>query len=166
MVIDGIDYIGIEERLPTNIKYFKEELVTTVFKKNSENKDIHNIISASVDCNINSLKIIDTAVRVSNEGQRLSGKKLLVEVMLNYRIKYLSNSEKQYIYILKPVINKVFYIVTPKELNGHKIEDLLRQKKISVSPYVEDLYVETRDLNSIYIRTLLLLNLNFKNTFL
>lgn len=162
MVIDGVDYIGVDERLPTDIKYFKEELISTVFKKNSENTDIHSIVSVSVDCSIKSLKIINTPMRVSNDGQRLSGKKLLVEISLNYRIKYISNSKKQYIYILKPVINKVFYIVVPKEIENQKIEDLLRRRKIGVNSYVEDLYVHKIDKNNIYIRTLLLLNFNLK----
>lgn len=165
MVIGGIDYIGIDENLPNNIKYFREELVTTIFKKSKDNKDIHNIVSVSLDCNINSIKIINTQKRVSNEGQRLTGKKLLVEANLNYRIKYITNSKQQYIYILKPKINKVFYIVAPSEVDGIKIEDLLRQRKINIVPYIEDIYAQVRDENSIYIRTLLLLDLNFKKNY-
>lgn len=159
MVIDCIDYIGINENLPTDIKYFKEELVTNILKKSLDGKDIHNIVSVSVDCDVNSMKIINTPIRVSNEGQRLSGKKLLVEVSLHFRIKYTTNIKQQYIYILKTTVNRVFYIVVPQEINGKKIEDLFRQRKLYITPYIEDIYSRTIDSNSIYIRTLLLLNL-------
>ncbi|MGL6105710.1 hypothetical protein [Romboutsia sp.] len=164
MITNFIDYIGIDENLPTNIKYFKEDLLDTVFSKKDETKEIHTIISTSVDCNVNSIKLVNTSSRTSNEGQKLSGKKLLVEVKLSYRIKYTTNTKETSLYILKTSHTKVIYIVVPREINGFKIEDLVRKNKVSVETFIEDLYVSSRGPNSIYIRTLLLVNARLKNT--
>ena len=162
MITNFIDYIGIDENLPTNIKYFKEDLFDTVFSKKDETTKIHTIISISVDCKINSIKLVNTSSRTSNEGQRLSGKKLLVEVKLSYRIKYTTDTKERYLCILKTSHTKIIYIVVPKEVNGFKIEDLVRKNKVSVETYVEDLYISSRGPSSVYIRTLLLLNARVK----
>ncbi len=162
MISNLIDYIGIDKDLPKGIKYFKEELFSNVISNSNLSKPIENIISASVDCNINSVKLINTQVRTSNEGQKLTGKKLLVEINILYRIKYLSDSKEKYLYILKERSTKVMYIVLPKTIDDCKIEDLVRRGKIKVECYVEDLYVDKRKDNSVYIRNLLLLNARYK----
>lgn len=161
MISNLIDYIGIDKDLPKDIKYFKEELFSNVISSSNLNKPILSIISASVDCNINSIKLINTQVRTSNEGQKLTGKKLLVEINISYKIKYLSDSKEKYLYILKERCTKVVYIVLPKSIGDYKIEDLVRRKKIKVRSYVENLYVEKRKDNSLYIRNLLLLNATY-----
>lgn len=158
-----IDYVGVCSDLPTDIKYFKEELIDIVVHKNDDGKDIHNIISVSVDCDINSMKIVNTKSSTSNEGQRLSGKKLLIDVSLNYRIKYTANTKEKYIYILKGSTTKIMYIVVPKGKGDVKIDDLIRRKKITVEPIVEDIYVCSRGIDQVYLRTLLLLNANVKS---
>lgn len=125
-------------------------------------KPVVSIISVSADCQINSMKLLNTSVRTSNEGQRLSGKKLLVELNILYRIKYISDPKEKYLYILKENFTKIMYIVLPSSINGFKIEDLVRQNKIKVTPYIEDLYVDQRNNNYIYIRNLILLNAMYK----
>ncbi|MGL4910910.1 MAG: hypothetical protein ACRC3Y_00630, partial [Romboutsia sp.] len=108
-------------------------------------------------------KLLNTQVRTSNEGKKLSGKKLLVELNISYNIKYTSNSLEKYLYVLKSNITKIMYIVVPKEIDEVNIEDFIRRKKIQVQSFVEDLYAERRTENSVYIRTLLLLNANIKS---
>ncbi|MGL4911001.1 MAG: hypothetical protein ACRC3Y_01085, partial [Romboutsia sp.] len=78
-------------------------------------------------------------------------------------IKYTSNSLEKYLYVLKNNITKIMYIVVPKEIDEVNIEDFIRRKKIQVQSFVEDLYVQRRNENSVYIRTLLLLNANIKS---
>lgn len=160
MIANSIDYIGVNENLPTNIKYFKEELFYTSLNKKKESQNIHKIISVASEVKVNSLKLINTQTRVSNEGQKLSGKKLLVELNIFYRIKYITNSKEKYLYVLKSNSTKVMYIAVPKEINNCKIEELLRKRKLTVEPYIEDLYANVRSFEEVYIRSLLLLNIN------
>ncbi|MGL4800954.1 MULTISPECIES: hypothetical protein [Peptostreptococcaceae] len=157
-----INYIGISESLPVDIKYFKEDLVDDIFYKKENSKPIGEIISASIDLNINSIKLLNTSTRTSNEGRKFTGKKLLIEVCLNYSIKYTSNTIEKYLYILKNEVTKIMYISVPKEINNYDIEDFVRRKKIQIQSFVEDLYVEKRSSDSIYVRSLLLINANFK----
>lgn len=159
---DYINYIGISEDLPIDIKYFKEEVIDSVFFKKENAKPIENIVSASVDSKINTIKLLNTSMRTSNEGKKLTGKKLLVEMNLSYSVKYTSSALEKYLYILKSEITKIIYIVVPKEIDDCNIEDFVRRKKIQVQSLVEDLYIERRTEDSVYIRTLLLLNANIK----
>ncbi|MEG0857420.1 MAG: hypothetical protein RSG52_13175 [Terrisporobacter sp.] len=159
---DHIKYIGINEDLPTDIKYFKEEIVDGILFKKEIAKPIEEVVSLSVNSKISSIKLINTSIRTSNEGKKLSGKKLLVEVKLSYTVRYTSNTIEKYLYLLKNDITKIMYIVVPKEIDDCKIEDFVRKKKIQVQPFVEDLYIENRCSSSVYIRTLLLLNANIK----
>lgn len=160
---DYINYVGVNEDLPINIKYFKEELIDNIFFKKEDAKPIEKIVSSSIDLKVKSIKLLNTPIRTSNEGKKLSGKKLLVELNISYNIKYTSNSLEKYLYVLKNNITKIMYIVVPKEIEEVSIEDFVRRKKIQVQSFVEDLYVEKRNENSVYIRTLLLLNANIKS---
>lgn len=157
-----IDYVGISSDLPVDIKYFKEELFDTNIITKQSNKEINKIISVSVNCTTNSIKLVNTKSSTSNEGQTLTGKKLLIELTLNYRIKYTTNSLEKYIYVLKNSITKIMYIVVPSKFNDIRIEELIRKKKVSIEPIVEDIYACCRDSHTAYIRTLLLLNANIK----
>lgn len=163
MTNDLISYVGISKDLPTNIKYFKEELFTNILNIENLKYPIDSIVSSSVDCKINSMKLINTNIRTSNEGQKLSGKKLLVDISIFYRIKYISDSKNKYLYVLKGSFNKVIYIVLPTSINEQDIEGLVRRNKVKLTTYLEDLYVEKRFDNSIYIRVLVLLTTNFSN---
>lgn len=158
----SIDYIGIDNNLPTNIKYFKEEIFGITVQKSKSNVDIHKIISVSIDCKINSIKLVNTQVRTSNEGQKLTGKKLLVELNFIYRIKYISTSKEKYLYILKENATKVIYVVLPQYIDDTRIEDIIRKKKVKIDTYIEDLYAECRSYEQVYLRTLVLVNASIK----
>ena len=157
-----VEYIGVSQNLPNEISFFKEELVTTTFKLKEELKDVLKIISVSVDVEIKSMKLINTDVRTSNEGQRLSGKKLLVETNFKFRIKYLSDSKEKYLYLLKSSMSKVIYVVLPREYENYKIEDIARKKAIGVKIYIEDIFSKPRSNREIYIRNLVLVDVFVK----
>ncbi|MGL5381199.1 hypothetical protein [Clostridium sp.] len=156
------NYIGISDDLPINIKYFKEDLFDVMCFKKPNAKDIYDIVSVSVDSNVNSIKVLNTPIRTSNEGSKLSGKKLLVELDFSYSIKYTTNSIEKYLYILNSNTTKIVYIVVPSEIDDIPIEDFVRRKKVVIQPYIEDLYADIRTPDSIYIRTLLLTNIHIK----
>lgn len=156
MIIDHIDYIGIDENFPTDLKYFTENLITHTINSKDHLKDVNKIISVALDSRIDSIKIINTPIRISNEGQKLSGKKVLAEIQFSIKIKYITNSKEQYIFFFKQDILKVFYIVVPSEINGVKVEELVRKRKLSLKIYIEDIYADVRD-NDIYLRMLVVL---------
>lgn len=157
-----VDYVGVSPDLPIDIKYFKEELFDSTIHTNPNGKEINKIISVSVNCNTNSIKLVNTKSSTSNEGQTLTGKKLLIELTLNYRIKYTTNTLEKYIYVLKSSMTKIMYIVVPPKINEVKIDELIRRKRVSIEPYIEDIYACCRDDHTAYVRTLLLLNANIK----
>lgn len=162
-MFNSIDYIGISTSLPKDIKYFKEELFSTdcIVKENILKVD--KIISVCVDTKIISMKLINTQVKSSNEGQKLRGRKLLVELSINYKIKYVSDGIDRYLYMMKHNITKAIYVVLPQKIKEEKIEELIRKKKIGVQVFIEDLYAKVRAPEYIYIRNLVLVNLYIKN---
>ncbi len=156
----NINYIGISKNLPKNIKYFKEDIFTTMIPIKSHNID--EIISISLDHKIVSTKIINTDIRVSNEGQRLTGKKFLIELNIIFRIKYTSSNIKKYIYVLNYKTPKVIYIVLPTEVNNESINTIIRKNKFKIDFFVEDIYAQIRE-NNIYIKCLNLTNFNLSS---
>lgn len=157
---DYIEYIGICENLPTDIKYFKEELFDTIITKENRDRLIKSIISVEIDCKVISTKLVNTDIRTSNEGQKLSGKKMLVEILISYRIKYLADGFQNYLYILKSKRTKVVYVVLPRKIKDIDIEYIVRRNKIHIDTLTEDIYAEVRGENQIYIRGLILINVN------
>ena len=123
-----IDYIGVSTNLPKDIKYFKEELTSTNCIIGENSLDINRIISVSVDTKVISMKLINTVVRTSKQSQKLKGRKLLVELDIYYKIKYLSDERERYLYIIKENITKAIYIVLPSIIEDEKIEELVRKK--------------------------------------
>lgn len=161
-MFNSIDYIGVSTNLPKDIKYFKEELVSTSYTLNEDALDIDKIISVSIDTKITSIKLINTAVRTSSEGQKLMGRKILIELSINYKIKYLSDGKEKYLYMLKESMTKAMYVVLPSTIKEEKIEELLRKKRVGAQVFVEDLYAKLRNKKEIYIRNLILINLFIK----
>lgn len=157
-----VEYIGKSENLPNEICFFKEELVVNNIKLKNELKDVLKVISVSVDYEIRSIKLLNTATRTSNEGQRLSGKKLLVEIEFKFRVKYLSHSREKYLYLIKSSLSKVMYVVVPKTYKTYTIEEIVRKKGLGVKVHIEDIFSKVRGDREIYIRNLVLVDVFVK----
>ncbi|MGL4731129.1 MAG: hypothetical protein ACRCW0_06065 [Clostridium sp.] len=158
MIINGVEVVGISDRLPINPKYFKSILLNNEIFLSEDKPPINTLVTISLDATVGDIKIINTPIRTSNEGEKLLGKKLLVEINLKYKIQYTSYGREHYIYVLDHQTTKTTFIVLPETINEERIEDLLRKEKIEVRAYVEDIYVEVKNSSTLYTSLSLMVN--------
>lgn len=154
-----IKYNGVSQELPENPKYFTQFSIPETIVIPTQKPDIEHIISVTVDTEIESVRIIDTPCIRSFEGQRLSGKKLVVELKLIEKVLYVADEPTQSAHgaHFENTFKSVFVIV-PKTINGEAIEDLMHHGKLSVTPYIEDIHAEMLDQRTIFKNITMLLD--------
>ncbi|MGL4877021.1 hypothetical protein [Paraclostridium dentum] len=145
----NIQYLGIAKTFPTNSKYFAETYFSDILKIPDCSKDMNQILSSKVSAHVLNTKLIQTPVKVSNEGQNLQGYKLLVEFEIIQNITYLEYALNCNCYVDNPVryvtlkdILKSVFIVLPCKLCGEDVEGLIRKNKFKVTPYIENVSIQ------------------------
>lgn len=160
--VQGIGVTPFEE-LPENPIYFTEVAIPETVVIPDAKPDIEDLVSLAIDAEVLSERLIKTAVGTSNEGQNLEGYKLIVEVKLRQKLKYVADEETQSVHAahFEKVVSSVF-VVLPAEVDIDgtifPIEQLFQQKRLAVTPYVEDIYAIQRDARTVFKNITVLLN--------
>lgn len=153
VVRESVEGIGIS-KLPYALgkpSLFTEISIPELVKIPDEKPDIENLLSIMVDTKILSLKIINTPTGISYEGQKLTGKKLSIELLLKQKIKYIADEPAQSVHAAHfEHIVKSILVIIPDKLGCTSIENLLLKKKLIVTPYIEDIYGELIDKRTIF----------------
>ena len=119
------------------IKYFKEDIISSVITIPYENQDILNIIDIVTDAKIESYKFLEFKRAISNEGNIITGYKMVVEVLIREKISYNSQNNKNSMCIFFNEELKGFSVALPAEYNGKEINSLIRSKRFLITPYIE-----------------------------
>ncbi|MGL5675367.1 MAG: hypothetical protein ACRDDX_03045 [Cellulosilyticaceae bacterium] len=136
-------------KFPTNPKYFKEETIMEILVLDTNMLDIERIVDVMVDPIVTNIQLINTEAGTSNEGQNLTGYKLLVEVLLREKILYVGCQPTQPVQGAHFEVTKVLYIVPPAEIGGISICDLVTGGRIQVKPYIEKVHARVIDCRTI-----------------
>ena len=123
--------------IPKEVKYFKEELVSEILSIPPQKPDMERVLNVLVWPEVVSTKLIDTDVGMSNEGQYLSGKKLVVEIKLKEKVTYVACEPTQSVHAAHFETLKSIFIVLPTEVDKKDICDLVRADRLQITPYVE-----------------------------
>lgn len=165
--VEGIGITKFED-LPISPQYFTEIAIPEAVCIPEQKPDIEQLISCMVEIKVESTRLINTPENVtSNEGQHLTGRKLSIELLIRQKIKYVADEPTQSVHAahFDKKMASVFVIV-PKEVTiggkSYKIEDLFEQGRITVTPYIEDIYAEQRDKRCIFKNITLLLDVTFR----
>jgi len=134
-------------------QFLCEESITVPEQK----LDIEDIVSVIVDPEIISLRIIDTPVGCSVEGQKLTGKKLSVEIKMKQKVMYVSQRNVQSVHVVENECYKSVFIVLPEFICGTSVEYLLNRKYIKVDIEVESASAIKMDCRHIYKTVALLI---------
>lgn len=153
VVREAVEGIGIS-KLPEDLgcpAIFTEVAIPEIVKIPNVKPDMEQLLSVMVDAKIVSLRIIDTPVGTSHEGQKLTGKKLSIELLLKQKVKYIADEPTQSVHAahFEHTVSSI-WVVVPKEINCKSIETLLMQGKLIVTPYIEDIYGEQLDKRTIF----------------
>jgi hypothetical protein len=165
--VEGIGVAKFED-LPISPSYFTQISIPEVVCLPEQKPDIEQLISVMADIEIVSTRIIVTPGGdvqggiISNEGQKLTGRKLSVEILIKQKIKYVADEPTQSVHAAhfdKKMAS--IFIVIPKEFDWgtakYTAEELLEKGKLIVTPYIEDIYGEQRDKRCIFKNITLLL---------
>lgn len=158
-----VELIGIADSLPENPMYFKEIAIPETVTIPCQKPDIEQLLSAMVDPEIISVRLVETAKAISDEGQNLSGCKLVVELRLKQKIKYVADEPTQSVHVAEFLTKlKSVFVVIPCQINGNEVCELIRRNRITVTPYVEDIFVQMRDKRTVFKNITLLLDVTFR----
>lgn len=149
--------------LPKTPVYFAEIAIPETVVIPCAKPDIEDLVSIAVDAQVISSRLIETAVGTSNEGQILKGYKLIVELKLRQKIKYVADEPTQSIHAahFEKVVSSIFVVLPPSvTINGktYTIQELFKQNRLAVTPYVEDIYGALRDKRTIFKNITILLD--------
>lgn len=166
-----IEYAGITKRslLPKYPIWFSNISICKMFILPEKKPAIGELLSITAEAVIMSSRILKTPEAVSYEGQMLEGHNLIIEILLNYQIRYISNTSKQNIHIAyfkNPVNNANVvlpeYHVQPYPEKYHNISRLYKEGKIIIKPYIENIYGALSDEKTIYTSIALFIDVSTK----
>ncbi|MBN1040406.1 hypothetical protein DVW12_17155 [Clostridium botulinum] len=159
---NGVNGIGISDQIPEYVKYFQEVSIIDTLSIPEEKPDMEKLSSIIISPTVVATKLITTPVALSYEGQNLSGYKLIVELSLKEKIRYVAAMPNQSIHAAHyDSIMKSVFVVVPEMYNGKRVCDLIRKNRFSVTPYVEDIYAVMKDCRNIYKCITLLVDVKF-----
>ncbi|WP_053956591.1 hypothetical protein [Inediibacterium massiliense] len=151
MLYGNENVVGVSQCFPDKPICFKQLSISEILTIPDQKPDIEHIISAVIQPNIVSTRIVNTSIGYSYEGQNITGKKLIIELELIEKIKYVANEPVQSIHAAHYEKKyKSIFIVIPSKIHNIKVETLLENKKIVVTPYIEDIYTKKIDERTIY----------------
>lgn len=137
MECKGRDTKVINSKMPDKMTYFKEDLISKIVSVPPQKPDIKNIIRIISDISILEIELIETEVGKSNEGQNLSGYKLVVKIKIEGKILYARDGLCSSVHSTHFEAVQSNFIVLPNEYNGENICELVRTGHINVTPYIE-----------------------------
>lgn len=97
---------------------FKSSDISYILNLPCNSPEIHRIIRSIINPKINEISIINTPIGISNEGQKLTGKKALVIGYLCIKIEYETYDTQEPIYLVNFDIPFCEYIVINPMFDG------------------------------------------------
>jgi hypothetical protein len=157
-----VEGIGLSNCIPDNPIYFTQLSIPELVYIPDEKPDMEQLLSVMVDAKVVSVRAVDTCIAYSYEGQNLSGQKLIVELKLSQKVKYVADEPTQSIHAahFEKSVNSIF-IVVPCQMNGVATKLLLEHNNIIVTPYIEDVYAQMRNKRSLFKNITVLIDVNF-----
>lgn len=135
---------------PENIKYFKEELISEVVVLPYHRPDIQRVLDMSVWPEIINIHLVETKVGTSNEGQNLSGLKLVVDLKLKEKLSYIADEPTQSVHTQQFEYFKSMFVIVEPKINGISVYDLVRSERLQVTPYIEAVKFRLQDKRSVH----------------
>lgn len=145
-----IEYSGIADIFPTNTKCFKQLTVQENLVIPSVKPDVEQIVRVIAEVVITSTRVVKTPKSISDEGQILTGWKLIVEGELVQKVEYVADEPTQSVHAAHFKVPFSTYVVLPEKFNDCCT--------INVVPYIEDIYVQQIDKRTLFKNVVLFLD--------
>ncbi|MCY6958954.1 MULTISPECIES: DUF3794 domain-containing protein [Clostridium] len=149
-----IEIEGINSNcIPENVSAFKQFNIEETACLPITKPDIEQILKVIADVEIKSTRAIRTPVGTSLEGQVLTGWKLVIEGKVNQKVQYVADLPEQPSHAAHFSVPFSTFVVLP--------EDFVMGTPVTVTPFLEDIYVEQLDKRCIFKNITLLLAVEF-----
>lgn len=135
---------------PEHIEYFKEELISEILVIPPHRPDILRVLDISVWPEVLKTHLVETKVGTSNEGQHLSGLKLVVDLKLKQKISYVADEPTQSVHAQPFEYYKSMSVILPEKINGVNVYDLVRSGRLQITPYIEAVKFRLQDPRSVH----------------
>lgn len=133
------------QTLPEEVSYFKEEIINEILSIPCQKPDMERLLKTLVDVTVEDKKLIKTEKGLSNEGQALTGYKLVVKLRIKEKITYVADECTQSVHAAHYETIKNLFIIVPEVIDGENVCNLIKKGRLSITPYVE--CVESRMLD-------------------
>lgn len=137
----NIKKIGISKCLDKDINFFSQYDLHQVIKIPNYMPYINKFKSIIIKPTIELIKIINSAEGLSAEGCILTKKKLVVKIILQEKILYLSESYSHNSHIIENSFYRIAYIPVPESIEGVEISSLLNKSNLDVNAFIEDVTI-------------------------
>ena len=162
MLSDSIEVVGICEDFPNNCQgAFTQLKVPETVTIPEQKPDIEQIVQVLVEGKITNLRLIETPVGESEEGQSLSGEKLVIEGKVHQKIVYVADVEggTQPVHSAEFEIPFSTFIVVPECYVGTVQPG--KEDNINVQVCIEDVFIEEVNPRQVIKSSLLFINAIF-----
>lgn len=151
-VSDLVAGVACSDTLPSHPQYFTSTLLTDCLYLDEDRPSVGFLLSAATEAEVVSVRVVKTPAASSGEGQKLSGARLSVELKITQRIRYATDEPGEGIHIADFKQPSVILPVTVPQntsVGPHpaaiSVEELLAQKRLKVTPYIEDVHIGIKD---------------------
>lgn len=152
---------NLEENVSVEPKYFKEEVLSQTYILDNCYSDIDNLVDFIGDVEIENYTFKKEEVGLSTEGSYMSGEKVITAVKLKGKLTYNTKCESRGVNVVFFEFIKNMTIVIPRKINDKYTCDLVRAKRFTISPYIEELYCRRVDSRRIHISAILFVDFKF-----
>lgn len=153
LVNNSIKISGISYMKNITLVNFKKISIDTNLILPNMKADVDQIVSVTVNVNIDNSYIIETPKAISLEGQILTGKILIVSGEIKQDVEYLDSHITQSIHGVQFDIPFSTYVVLPTNINENK--------DVVAKGYIEDVYVKKLDARTFFENIILLIDIDF-----
>lgn len=136
--------------LPEKVEYFKEELISEVLTLPSNRPDMERVLDIAVWPEVQDVNLVETKVGMSNEGQYLTGLKLVIDIKFKEKVTYVACEPTQSVHADQFECLKTIFVIVPEMINNTSIHDLLRSGRLQVTPYIEAIKFRMLDCRHIH----------------
>lgn len=145
-----VEIVGIDtDCIPEDITAFKQFNIEETVCVPPQKPDIEQVLRVISNVDIISTRVIKTPVGTSLEGEILTGWKVVVEGQINQLIQYVADCPDQPSHAAHFIVPFSTFIVLP--------EDFVIGTPLTVTPFIEDIFVEQLDSRCVFKNTTLLI---------
>lgn len=150
------------DNFPETVEYFQEIALLETLCIPEKKNNMEQITDFRITPKVVSTRLVRTHEALSYSGQNLTGLKIIVELELNKRIKYVADILCQSVHSAHyEDCMKSAFIVVPQKIGCIDTEDLIHNENFIIEPYVLYSNAAMQDERTVLVSAIILINLKF-----